>query len=266
VQALNFVPYRVDLTPFAGLLSDGAQHTVAVSVFNANGYFSEAASLLLYLDHGSAQVTGALTSNTIGTGPNPAITENLQTDASGDITGSVSVTSSRQFGVAGYVNTSHGRIDTQVQQSVNFSSVQNFTINATTYDQDITQGTQVQSLTTTRQGPVFSEALESFRYPLTMNIDVLEAADGSESQTTTVSQEFENSIVSPFFISGVINKVNATDTLNFDSSGNFTGNSGAKSSQTYDSFNSLGQIYSCSLASANSALTFASRGCGQPSQ
>lgn len=267
VQTLNFVPYRIDLTPFAGLLSNGAQHTVAVSVFNADSYFSEAASLLLYLDHGSQQVTGTLTSNTIGTGPNPAVTENLQTDASGDITGSVSVTSSRQFGVAGFVNTSHGRIYTQVQQSVNFSNVQNFTINATTYDQDITQGTQVQSLTTTRQGPVLSETLESFRYPLTMNIDVIAAADGSESQTTTVSQEFDNNIVSPFFVSGVINKVNATDTLNFDSSGNFTGNTGAKSSQTYDSFNTLGQIYSCSLASENSALTFASRGCtDQPSQ
>ena len=261
VQTLNFVPYRVDLTPFAGLLSNGAQHTVAVSVFNANGYFSEAASLLLYLDHGSAQVTGALTSNTIGTGPNPAVTENLQTDASGDITGSVAVTSSRQFGVAGFVNTSHGRIDTRVQQSVNFSNVQNFTINATTYDQDITQSTAVQSLTTTRQGPVFSETLESFGYPLTMNIDVVAAADGSEAQTTTVSQEFRNSMVSPFLVSGVINKVNSTDTLNFDSSGNFTGNTGAQSSQTYDSFNTLGQIYSCSLASENNALTFASHGC-----
>ncbi|MGA8102366.1 MAG: peptide-N4-asparagine amidase [Candidatus Acidiferrales bacterium] len=267
VQTLNFVPYRIDLTPFAGLLSNGAQHTVAVSVFNADSYFSEAASLLLYLDHGSQQVTGALTSNTIGAGPNPAVTENLQTDASGDITGSVSVTSLRQFGVAGFVNTSHGRIDTQVQQSVNFRNVQNFTINATTYDQDITQGTQVQSLTTTRQGPVFSETLESFRYPLTMNIDVLVAADGSESQTTTVSQEFDNNIVSPFFVSAVINKVNSTDTLNFDAAGNFTGNTGAKSSQTYDSFNTLGQIYSCSLASENNALTFASRGCtDQPSR
>jgi hypothetical protein len=65
-------------------------------------------------------------------------------------------------------NKQNGRIDTQVRQSVNFSNVQNFTINATTYDQDITQGTQVQSLTTTRQGPVLYETLESFRYPLTM--------------------------------------------------------------------------------------------------
>ncbi|MGA9182736.1 MAG: peptide-N4-asparagine amidase, partial [Candidatus Acidiferrales bacterium] len=32
VQTLNFVPYRVDLTPFAGVLSNGEEHTVAISV------------------------------------------------------------------------------------------------------------------------------------------------------------------------------------------------------------------------------------------
>ena len=38
VQTLNFVPYRVDLTPFAGVLSNGQAHTVALNVFNANNY------------------------------------------------------------------------------------------------------------------------------------------------------------------------------------------------------------------------------------
>jgi len=29
VQALNFCPYRIDLTPFAGVLSNGQPHTIA---------------------------------------------------------------------------------------------------------------------------------------------------------------------------------------------------------------------------------------------
>ena len=61
VQTLNFVPYRVDLTPFAALLDDGNPHTISMSVYNAADYFSATASLLLYLDHGSTQVTGAIT-------------------------------------------------------------------------------------------------------------------------------------------------------------------------------------------------------------
>ena len=43
VQTLNFTPYRVNLTPFAGLLSDGKQHTVSVGVTNADSYFSATA-------------------------------------------------------------------------------------------------------------------------------------------------------------------------------------------------------------------------------
>ncbi|MGB9146170.1 MAG: peptide-N4-asparagine amidase, partial [Acidobacteriaceae bacterium] len=49
VQTLEFVPYRVNLTPFAGVLGDGDTHTVAVSVYNANGYFLATANLLVYL-------------------------------------------------------------------------------------------------------------------------------------------------------------------------------------------------------------------------
>src|SRR5580700_303663 len=49
VQTLNFKTYRVNLTPFAGVLSDGKPHTVSLSVYNADDYFSATASLLLYL-------------------------------------------------------------------------------------------------------------------------------------------------------------------------------------------------------------------------
>lgn len=261
VQALNFAPYRVDLTPFAGVLSNGQQHTVALNVFNANGYFSATATLLLYLDHGSQQVTGEVTANTIGSAPNPTINENIQTDASGNITGTVTTVSSREFSVAGFVNTSHGRIATQVNQTVNFNNVQNFTITATTYVQDISQETDVKSATTTWQGPVPFQTLETFQYPLTVNLSLAFAPDGSGSQLGTVSQEFQNTLVSPFFARTVDNKVNTTDTLNFNSSGHITGNSGAESSQSYSSSNSRGQKYSCTLTSQNNALTSVNAGC-----
>jgi hypothetical protein len=61
VQTLNFKPYRVDLTPFAGELSNGQQHTVGVSVYNAYGYFNTDAVLLLFQDHGSKTVSGEVT-------------------------------------------------------------------------------------------------------------------------------------------------------------------------------------------------------------
>ena len=73
VQTLDFVPYRVNLTPFAGLLSDGNPHTVSLSMFNDDSFFSETASLLLFLDKGSSRTTGALLKNST-TAPSPLVT------------------------------------------------------------------------------------------------------------------------------------------------------------------------------------------------
>jgi hypothetical protein len=261
VQTLNFVPYRVDLTPFAGLLSNGQPHTIAVSVFNADTYFSATATLLLFQDRGSDVVTGEVTADTIGNGPNPSVNENLQTDASGNVTGTVTTSSAREFKVAGFVNTSHGKVNTEVHQSMNFNNVQNFTINAATFVQDISQNTEVESRTITQRGSEFFESLQKFGYPLTMNISFVVAPDGSSNQLTTVSQEFKHDFLTPFFASVVDNQVNSTDTLNFNSAGAFTGNTGAKSSQRYSSFDTSGQKYSCSLTSENNALMSVSEGC-----
>ncbi len=70
VEAFNFHPYRVNLTPFAAPLSNGKPHTIAVSVYNANNYFLADGVLLLYLDHGTARVNGALVNDYI-TLPSP---------------------------------------------------------------------------------------------------------------------------------------------------------------------------------------------------
>jgi hypothetical protein len=261
VQTLNFVPYRIDLTPFAGSLSNGMPHTIAVSVFNADSYFLATATLLVFQDHNAAQVTGAVTANTVGAAPTPSVVENLQTDASGDVTGSVSVTSARAFHVAGYVRTSHGRVDTDVHQQVNFSNVQNFTINATNYVQDITQNTSVESRTITRNGPQFFSTLQTFQYPLTLNISEVFASDGSLSLQTTSQQQFKYDVLEPFFVSTTENEVTSTDTLQFDSSFNLTGHSGQRSSQRYKYLDSRSADYSCELAAQNNTLTAVSDGC-----
>jgi hypothetical protein len=50
VETLSFTPFDVPLSPFAGLLSNGQPHTISVSLFGANGYFSAAAALFVTLD------------------------------------------------------------------------------------------------------------------------------------------------------------------------------------------------------------------------
>lgn len=141
VQTLNFHPYRVDFTPFAGLLNDGNPHTLALSVFNVDNFFSTTATLLLYLDAGSTQVAGALTTNTLGAAPTPVITGSIASNG----LGTVSVDSNRQFTIAGYLDTSHGRVDTQIDQTFAFDTTSTY---ATATNETITQSTTVDTTTT----------------------------------------------------------------------------------------------------------------------
>jgi hypothetical protein len=255
VQTLDLMPYRVNLTPFAGLLSNGQPHTVAMNVLNVNSQFSVTGTLLLFEDHGSTQVTGEITANTIKS-PNPVVTTNLHVNGS-NVKGTVRTTSQRQFQIAGFVNTSHGKVKTIVQQSVNFSNEQGFKITPAVYVQDISQLTPANSTVTT-QGSGGSVSTESFLYPLTMGINVT-FPNGDTVETTTVQQEFKHIVANPSYSGSVDNLVNAKDSVNFN-----TGvNTGARSSQQYTFGDSMGQFYSCGIASQSNVLKAVSSGCKQ---
>lgn len=261
VQTLNFIPFRVDLTPFAGLLSNGEPHTIALSVFNSDDYFSVTATLLVYQDRDSQRVTGGIISNNLASSPSPDVTENLQTSASGNITGTVVVTSNRAYKISGYVNTSHGRVQTDVSEDVSFSNSQSFDITATSYTQDITVLDGIDSHTSTFGQGFRFDTSESIHFPLTLDIVEVFNADGSFSIQTTSDQHFTLGLLSPFYASSANNEVKSEDTLFVNSSFEITGNTGQQSSQHYASFDTRGDHYDCALAAANSTLTSVSKGC-----
>ena len=259
IQTLDFQPFRVDLTPFAGLLSDGSAHTVAISVFNADSYFLATANLLLYTDHGSSAVTGAVTKNTLTAAPTPVVTENLNLDSSGVGTATVSVGSSRAFTISGYVNTSHGKVTTTVDQTLNFLSAQKFNITAAIYAQDITQ-TSVTDVTSTSTYPTGTEvATQHYSYPLNVNIGVHYNPDGSGVQTVTTDQIDQtgssDTIGKTSFSTLGQEQVRSTDSLSFNASGELTGESGSQSSATDSRTNSAGQSYYLGLTSQGNVLT-----------
>jgi len=267
VQTLDFVPYRVDITPFAGLLNDGNPHTVAMSVFNDNGYFSVTGSLLLFLDHGASHISGALTKDTLTAAPSPVVTEDLKVGST--ITGTVKVSSNRSYVLSGYLNTSHGRVSTTISQSLHFANDQSFDITNTNYVQDINQATDVSSKTTVAKsdggGAIYTR---DFHFPLLLNISQVVEKSGNIDQTTTANQTYEvqsfgfgNGIA---FASFVSNNGNHQDTLEFDSSFNLIGNSNQSASQHYISADSDGLFYDCQIAAKNNSLTTVSRGCNLP--
>jgi hypothetical protein len=247
VHTLNFEPYRVDLTPFAGVLSDGQQHTVAISVYNADQYFSATASLLLYQDPGSSQVTGAVTSNTVGQ-PDPVIVENLRSNPT-LVQGTVSVTSNRGFTVEGYVQTSHGTVDTKVVQSVDFSNAQRYLVktDGSIYDQTINQLTSISSSTTTQDSNGITVDSKQFSWPLTLNYDFNGHKNGSYQQFTQINQGFTKSVLetlngTPTYSSSFSDMVAPTDMLMVDSSGNASPH-GQTNSETYQYSNSNGACW-----------------------
>jgi hypothetical protein len=264
VQTLDFKPFRVDLTPFAGVLSNGKPHTVAVSVFNADSYFLATATLLAYTDKDSKQITGEVVSNTLAAAPTPKVTENLTTDASGNITGSVAVTSTRKYTITGKIQTSHGEVTTEVGGELKFANTQTFILDATEYKQSLVQSTEGAIATkttangrTTLDGKVLS-------YPFTFLYDQIQNADGTFTVVNKSDQKLElvKAGLDPHhdfgwpipFIEQTSNEVISADDLYYDANGNYTGHAG-NSSQNYVTTNSDGYCYSGSLTSKNLALT-----------
>jgi hypothetical protein len=268
VQTLDFKPYRVDLTPFAGVLGDGSTHTVGVSVYNADSYFLATANVLVFTDHGSKKVTGGLLKNTLSAAPTPVITENIKVDPTGTIfTGNVLVTSKRTFSISGYVNTSHGRVETTVNQTVDFSSNQTFDVSPTTDIQNAQQLTTVNSATTTSDGWLQNTVQKQFTYPLTVDYSFVVNPDSSFSQTTKVDQQDEVNQTGSldgfgFYSSQLNNEVNAADTLKWDASGNFLGPFDSKTTQTYTQKDTPGPCYSRTLTATAQVLESVENGPG----
>lgn len=273
LQTLNFKPFRVDLTPFAGVLADGNAHSVAISVFNAYQYFLVDATLLAYTDHGAKRTTGAVTSDSL-TEPAPAVDENLSTAQDGTISGTVTVTAGHNFAISGYLNTSHGRVETTVEEKADFQNSQYFLISSSQYTQNLQQSSTVQTKTTTRDGFVVVEKETNVSYPFTFDLTQNVSADGKTITEPNVSNqqylvETKESLFGiPLFQWKETNQVQSqdTDTIQLVNGGYaLTGHSGQKSSQDFLTANSAGACYSRVLTAANSVLTGVTDGTGCPS-
>jgi hypothetical protein len=271
VETLNFKPYRVDLTPFAGLLSDGEPHTVGISVYNANSYFLATANLLLYRDKIRAETGGAVTENTLSAEPVPYVVENLTT-ANGATTGTVTNGSKRTFTVKGYVNTALGRVDTTVVSTVDFNSSQTFNVATAGVPeiQNVNQTSTVDSKTTTQTGILAEQVTKHWSFPLKLDYTFLQNADGTYTQVVSVDQQHEVSESTaingfPLASSDTVEQVKTSDTLVYNSTLTAVNAVGpTSSSASYVSKDSTGDCWSRSLRSQNRVLTSVQDGKGCP--
>ncbi|NUP17992.1 MAG: peptide-N4-asparagine amidase A [Streptomyces sp.] len=118
-RAFDVKPIEYDLTPFAGLLNDGRPHRVEVSVAGVpegQSGWSAPVNVLVWRDAKSARVTGKLTAHQAGDLANsstytPGSEHRVDTEGGHRLT------------VAGYVDTSHGRVTTTVRRALTNTSV-----------------------------------------------------------------------------------------------------------------------------------------------
>lgn len=231
VETLNFKPYRVNLTPFAGLLSDGKPHTVSVSVFNANSGFALASTLLLYQDTGASVITGEMTANTLTAVPSPRYEHYLNTAADGTVSGPVNVYSHRSWTIAGYVNTSHGRVDTAIEASNSFQNLQDDKTSNSSYKQSINQETTQQEITTISSTTGTIQLQHDVDYPLIVFYNQAPNSDGSITVANYVKQRKIDALRAPFGANSsnpIVSQetVETADTLFYNSAGSFVGHSG----------------------------------------
>lgn len=114
-RAFDIKPLTYDLTPFAGLLTDGKPHEFRVHVNGVpagqSGWFT-VPNLHVWTDPHRSQTHGAITSYAVA-----PLTK------SDEVTGmSVKTTASRTLKISGYVDTSAGRIRTTVQRTLRNTS------------------------------------------------------------------------------------------------------------------------------------------------
>src|SRR6201996_6010535 len=113
IDAFRTEPYDLDLTPFAGRLTDGKP--ITITPYGNSDNWTVDGTLFLDTDHGAARTTGALTADTLTGSPEVTTTE---TPVSGGT--QVRVATGRTWTTSGYINTSRGRITARVDQTFGY--------------------------------------------------------------------------------------------------------------------------------------------------
>jgi hypothetical protein len=185
VSTLDLRPYRIELTPFAGVLDQAGPHTISLSVAGANSYFSVEGALYLFLDKGAAADRGSLVANTLGA-PAPTVTNSLT--GTTNVTGSLVTASTHAYTQTGVLSTSHGLVTTTVAASLAFRNTQTFTVTPSVNTEDVVQDTETGTVVTTKTASGVSVATSHFSYPLVVDVSDTGIDTDTIPQVTKVAQ------------------------------------------------------------------------------
>ncbi len=167
----------VDVTPFAGLLTDGTTQTFTMGIQNINDSWAVTANLFLWTDHNAARTHGALlTDRVAATAP---VASAVSAIANGE---RAVVTAHRADQTAGYVVTSQGRVTTTVTRSMTYRNVDDVTGSGLV--QAVRQSDSGSQTVTTTTGGHTTRALHTYSYPLTVDYSAANYVDDQNFELT----------------------------------------------------------------------------------
>lgn len=269
-QTLDFMPYRVDLTPFAGLLSDGKPHRVAVAILDAPHFFSVAAALLVYQAAGTDHTGGAVTRNTLqGETLKPSVTSTLRRGAGG-VSGDIFTRANQRYVIEGYVDTQRGRVTSRVEATLGFDNTQQFISDGDRSRHHLTLQTASADSTSSLAGSGADQ--RSLRHAIDYALDVRTLirtdADARVHRDVVLRQRFHTRVLQqqaglPFYSSDVSNTHVAADRLSYLQGDRTSFESrGQSSAQTFRFDDSLGGCWQAEVQARDGKVTHATQGQG----
>lgn len=255
-ETLNFMPYRMDLSPLAGLLSDGKPHQISVGVLHADDFFSIAASLLVFVDQNKTQTGGKITRNTLAA-------EKLEPadDASNQLT-----TALHHYVIEGFVNTSEGKIVHKVESATDFQLIQQ----GKGEDQSLNHQVQNTVVSTSLKD---GESIKQLKTITTFDLQVQtrpaqQLADKRIQEAHKIRQEFKRFVLLtqkglPPFYSTVQDIHLGADNANYFAGDRQSFKPDHQSSlQLFNYDNSLGDCYQMGVRASDTAVTSVNSGTG----
>ncbi len=263
VQTLDFTAFHADLSPFAGVLSNGSPHTIAASVVNADQYFSATGALRLFLDHNAATVTGGIIRNTLAAAT-PVVTPQITT-TNGVSTGTVDIVSKHVFTISGSVTGSAGRSVNTLTESSVFVSNQTFNVSAARELQITHQNTDT-TVDTSSTGTGGTQAnTVTLHYPLNIYYNFAAQPNGGV-QTISINQQYLENLLteaagSPSAQDSLTDAIQTSDILFFDASFNVTGHKSQSETAVYAHTGTLAPCFKRTLVSTFNVLSTVQTGC-----
>ena len=269
-ETLNFMPYRVDLSPFAGVLSDGRSHDVSISIPGVNNFFAVSGTVLVYRDAAATHTGGGIVANTLKDAAlDPQVASTLGSDPAKGVNGAVTTTARQNYRIEGYLDSSKGRITNSVVGQIDITNRQLFSTEVGTGDfrHAMDQDVEVMANSERTGSGIPSESLQTTaRFGL--SVDSFTRAGGTDGREVTVHQRFDRHVLhsedgKPLFQAHVENNHVGSDAIAFDRGQKMPFHStGQTSEQTFAYWNSLGDCYFNQVSARDGAVTGSTQGTG----